>query len=90
MPTAGIVDACHRAGFTPDICAFEEPPVNAMPARLSGGGEVGLEVVDPPIAAALSMLWPPHDPSPAIASVIATARRCAERHKWLRGPGPDA
>lgn len=101
----GIVAACQEAGFTPEICAFEDPPVNAMLARLSGGREVGLapasfaehaanlgttltvrDVVDPPIAADLSVLWPTNDPSPAIASVLATARRCAERHGWLRGP----
>jgi len=44
------------------------------------------DVVDPPIAADLSVLRPTNDPSPAIASVLATARRCAERHGWLRGP----
>ncbi|WP_255415740.1 LysR substrate-binding domain-containing protein [Promicromonospora sp. AC04] len=99
----GIVAACQEAGFTPEICAFEEPPVNAMLARLSGGREVGLapasfaehaanlgttlavrDVVDPQVAADLSVLWPTNDPSPAIASVLATARRCAERNGWLR------
>ena len=98
----GIVAACQEAGFSPDICAFDDPPVNAMLARLSGGREVGLapasfaeraanlgtaltvrDVVDPPIAADLSMLWPTNDPSPAVVSVLATARRCAERHGWL-------
>jgi DNA-binding transcriptional LysR family regulator len=98
----GIVAACQEAGFSPDICAFDDPPVNAMLARLSGGREVGLapasfaerasnlgtaltvrDVVDPPIGADLSMLWPTNDPSPAVASVLATARRCAERHGWL-------
>ncbi|MFF0341754.1 LysR substrate-binding domain-containing protein [Kribbella sp. NPDC004875] len=101
----GIVAACQEAGFAPQICAFEDPPVNAMLARLSGGREVGLapasfaehaaklgttltvrDVVDPPIAADLSILWPTNDPSPAIASVLATARRCAERHEWLGSP----
>lgn len=101
----GIIAACHEAGFSPEIRAFEEPPVNAMLARLSSGREVGLaptsfaehaakagtgillrEVVDPPILAELSMLWPANDPSPAIASVLATARRCAERNGWLRHP----
>jgi DNA-binding transcriptional LysR family regulator len=101
----GIVAACQEAGFTPEICAFEDPPVNAMLARLSGGREVGLapasfaehaanlgtaltvrDVVDPQVAADLSVLWPTNDPSPAIASVLTTARRCAERHLWLRGP----
>ncbi|MEV0361879.1 LysR substrate-binding domain-containing protein [Nocardia fusca] len=101
----GIIAACHKAGFSPEIRAFEEPPVNAMLARLSGGREVGLapasfaehaakagtgillrDVVDPPILAELSMLWPANDPSPAIASVLATARRCAERNGWLRHP----
>ncbi|MFI9535790.1 LysR family transcriptional regulator [Nocardia fusca] len=101
----GIVAACHEAGFSPDIRAFEEPPVNAMLARLSSGREVGLapasfaehaakagtgillrDVIDPPILAELSMLWPANDPSPAIASVLAIARRCAARHGWLRHP----
>jgi DNA-binding transcriptional LysR family regulator len=101
----GIIAACHEAGFSPEIRAFEEPPVNAMLARLSSGREVGLapasfaehaakagtgillrDVVDPPILAELSMLWPANDPSPAIASVLATARRCAERNGWLRHP----
>jgi len=101
----GIVAACHEAGFAPGIRAFEDPPVNAMLARLSSGREVGLapasfaehaakastsvtvrDVVDPPIAAELSVLWPTNDPSPAIAGVLATARRCAERHGWRRSP----
>lgn len=101
----GIVAACQEAGFTPKIRTFENPPVNAMLARLSSGREVGLapasfaehaakasttvavrDVVDPPIAAELSVLWPTNDQSPAITSVLATARRCAERHGWLRGP----
>ncbi|APU14955.1 transcriptional regulator [Actinoalloteichus sp. GBA129-24] len=101
----GIVAACHEAGFSPEIRAFEEPPVNAMLARLSSGHEVGLapasfaehaakagtsiilrDVVDPPIAAELSVLWPANEPSPAIASVLATARRCAQRNGWLRSP----
>nr|WP_269749593.1 LysR substrate-binding domain-containing protein [Nocardia fusca] len=101
----GIIAACHEAGFSPEIRAFEEPPVNAMLARLSSGREVSLapasfaehaakagtgillrDVVDPPIPAELSMLWPANDPSPAIASVLATARRCAERNGWLRHP----
>ncbi|MFD2793468.1 LysR substrate-binding domain-containing protein [Promicromonospora vindobonensis] len=100
----GIVAACHEAGFSPEICAFDDPPVNAMLARLSSGREVGLapasfaehaarastsvaarDVVDPQIAADLSLLWPTNDLSPAIASVLATTRRCAERHGWLRG-----
>ncbi|WP_326597917.1 LysR substrate-binding domain-containing protein [Streptomyces sp. NBC_01803] len=101
----GIVAACHEAGFSPEICAFEDPPVNAMLARLSSGREVGLapksfaehaakantgivrrDVVDPLIVAELSVLWPANDPSPAIAGVLATARRCAERNGWLRRP----
>ncbi|MFI6309985.1 LysR family transcriptional regulator [Nocardia fusca] len=101
----GIVTAFHEAGFAPDICAFDEPPVYAMLARLAGGREVGLapasfaehaattaagivvrDVVDPPILAELSVVWPANDPSPAIASVLATARRCAEHNKWLRNP----
>lgn len=100
----GIVAACRQAGFSPDVRAFEDPPVNAMLARLSGGREVGLapasfaahaanlsttltvrDVVDPQIPADLSVLWPTDDTSPAIAGVLATARRCAERHGWLRG-----
>ncbi|WP_281211468.1 LysR substrate-binding domain-containing protein [Nocardia speluncae] len=98
----GIVAACREAGFAPDICAFEEPPVNAMLARLAGGREVSLapasfaehaanaragilhrDVVHPPILAALSVLWPANDPSPAVAGVLATARRCAELNGWL-------
>ena len=100
-----IVAACQGAGFSPEIRAFEKPPVNAGLARLSSGREVGLipasfaeyaakagtgivfrEVVDPTIVAEFSMLWPANDPSPAIASVLATARRCAERNGWLRSP----
>ncbi|WP_454860895.1 LysR substrate-binding domain-containing protein [Promicromonospora soli] len=102
----GIVAACQEAGFSPKICAFEDPSVNPMLARLASGREVGLapasfaehagkastgvtarDVVDPQIAADLSILWPTNDPSPAIASVLDTARRCAERHRWLRGVG---
>jgi DNA-binding transcriptional LysR family regulator len=101
----GIVAACHEAGFSPEIRAFEKPPVNAMLARLSSGRDVGLaptsfaehaakastgivrrDVVDPSIVAELSVLWPANDPSPAIASVLATARRCAEHNGWLRSP----
>lgn len=101
----GIVAACHAAGFAPTIRAFEDPPVNAMLARIASGREVGLaptsfaahaakptsnivrrDVVDPPIMAELSILWPTDDPSPAIAGVLATARRCAELNGWLSGP----
>jgi DNA-binding transcriptional LysR family regulator len=101
----GIVAACQEAGFSPDICTFEDPPVNAMLARLASGREVGLapasfaehaaqagnrvtarDVVDPQIRAELSVLWPTNDTSPAIASVLATARRCAERNGWLHSP----
>ncbi|MFD4407668.1 LysR substrate-binding domain-containing protein [Nocardia sp. NPDC058499] len=101
----GIVAAFHAAGFSPEICAFDEPPGYAMLARLAGGREVGLapasfaehaattaagiilrDIVDPPILAELSMLWPANDPSPAIADVLVTARRCAEHNKWLRNP----
>ncbi|MBL7253109.1 LysR substrate-binding domain-containing protein [Paractinoplanes lichenicola] len=38
----GIVAACHQAGFTPRLRAFDEPPVNAMLSRLASGREVGL------------------------------------------------
>ena len=98
-----IIAACQEAGFSPTVCAFDEPPVNAMLARISSGLEVSLapasfaehavktspgtvlrEVVDPPIMAELSVLWPANDPSPAIANVVDTARRCAERNNWLR------
>ncbi|GAA0313461.1 LysR substrate-binding domain-containing protein [Kineococcus aurantiacus] len=37
-----ITAACREAGFTPHVCAFDEPPVSAMLARLSSGREVGL------------------------------------------------
>ncbi|MET9563771.1 LysR family transcriptional regulator [Streptomyces tauricus] len=37
-----IVAACQEAGFSPDIRAFDEPPVSAWLARLSSGREVGL------------------------------------------------
>jgi hypothetical protein len=37
----GIVAACQEAGFSPEICAFEGPPVNVVLARLSSGREVG-------------------------------------------------
>jgi len=37
-----IVAACEQAGFEPRIHAFQDPPVNAMLARLPGGREVGL------------------------------------------------
>jgi DNA-binding transcriptional LysR family regulator len=101
----GIVAACHEAGFEPDVCAFENPPVNPMLARLSSGREVGLapasfaehaakvgtgvtvrEVVDPSIAAELSVLWSAGGSLPAVASVLGIARRCAERNGWLGGP----
>jgi DNA-binding transcriptional LysR family regulator len=104
----GIVAACQEAGFSPDICAFEDPPVNAMLARLAGGREVGLapasfaehaanmsstltvrDIIDPQIPADLSVLWPTTGPSPAVAGVLATARRCAERHGWLTRPPSD-
>ncbi|GHH38797.1 transcriptional regulator [Lentzea cavernae] len=100
-----IIAACQEAGFSPTICAFDEPPVSATLARLSSGREVSLapasfaehaaktspgtvvrEVVDPSIPAELSVLWPANDPSPAIAHVVDTARRCAERNEWLRHP----
>ncbi|MCO8276234.1 LysR substrate-binding domain-containing protein [Actinoplanes sp. TRM 88003] len=38
----GIVAACHRAGFTPRLRAFDDPPIHAMLSRLAGGREVGL------------------------------------------------
>jgi DNA-binding transcriptional LysR family regulator len=101
----GIVAACQEAGFSPEIRTFNDPPVNAMLARLSGGREIGLapvsfaehagnlgttltvrDVVDSSITADLSMLWPTNDPSPALASVLAAARRCAGCHEWLRDP----
>ncbi|MGW7680831.1 LysR substrate-binding domain-containing protein [Kribbella sp. NPDC054772] len=100
-----IVAVFHDAGFAPEICAFEDPPVNAMLARLSSGREVGLapasfaehaanastrvtvrDLVEPTIMSELSILWPTNDLSPAIANVLVTARRCAERHEWLRSP----
>jgi DNA-binding transcriptional LysR family regulator len=37
-----IVAACERAGFQPHVQAFENPPVNAMVARLTGGRQIGL------------------------------------------------
>jgi DNA-binding transcriptional LysR family regulator len=37
-----IVAACERAGFQPRIQSFQDPPVNAMLARLPGGHEIGL------------------------------------------------
>nr|WP_221381971.1 hypothetical protein [Actinoplanes polyasparticus] len=37
-----IVAACQQAGFSPDVRAFDEPPVSAWLARLSSGREVGL------------------------------------------------
>lgn len=37
-----IVAACNNAGFEPRIQTFEDPPVNAMLARLPTGREVGL------------------------------------------------
>jgi DNA-binding transcriptional LysR family regulator len=37
-----IVAACERAGFQPRIQTFQDPPVNAMLARLPGGREIGL------------------------------------------------
>lgn len=99
----GIVAACQEAGFSPRTRTFEDPPVNAMLARLSSGHEVGLapasfaehagnlgttltvrDVVDPSVTADLSMLWATDDPSPALVSVLATARRCAGDHGWLR------
>ncbi|ASO18639.1 DNA-binding transcriptional LysR family regulator [Actinoalloteichus hoggarensis] len=101
----GIIATCHRAGFEPEVRAFEHPPVKAMLARLATRGEVGLapmsharyvarshaslvvrEVVDPAIPADLSVLWPVDDLSPAVASVLDTARRCARREGWLGAP----
>lgn len=52
----------------------------------AGAGIIVRDVVDPPILAQLSVLWPTDDPAPAVTSVLATARRCAERNKWLRTP----
>ena len=99
-----LVAACQEAGFAPDT-AFEDPPVNAMLARLSDEREVGLapasfaehaadlsstltvrDVVAPQIPADLSVLWSVTGHSPAVAGVLATARRCAERHSWLTRP----
>jgi DNA-binding transcriptional LysR family regulator len=37
-----IVAACEGAGFQPRIQTFQDPPVNAMLARLPGGREIGL------------------------------------------------
>ncbi|WP_312877089.1 LysR substrate-binding domain-containing protein [Promicromonospora sukumoe] len=98
----GIVAACKEAGFVPDIRTFEDPPVNGMLARLSGGREVGLapasfaaraakasahvtvrEIVGSPVTAELSVLWLADDAAPAVAGVLATARRTAGRLGWL-------
>jgi DNA-binding transcriptional LysR family regulator len=38
----GIIAGFVEAGFSPDVRAFEEPPVNAMISRLANGREVGL------------------------------------------------
>ncbi|WP_257786114.1 LysR family transcriptional regulator [Actinoalloteichus hymeniacidonis] len=43
------------------------------------------EVVDPSIRADLSILWPTNDLAPALAAVLDTARRCAQRNGWLGG-----
>lgn len=66
------------------------PASFAEHAAKPGTGIVVRDVVDPPILAELSVLWPANDPSPAIASVLATARRCAEQNGWLRNPSRSA
>jgi hypothetical protein len=51
-----IVAACEGAGFHPRIQSFEDPPVNAMLARLPGGREIGLTPASLAIHAAESGL----------------------------------
>jgi hypothetical protein len=84
------------------VQAFEDPPVSAMTARLTGGREVALsprsfavhaaqaspglvarEVVAPAITAELSILWPTHDPAPAVAPFLESTRACAAALGWL-------
>ncbi|WP_307687960.1 LysR family transcriptional regulator [Nocardia rhamnosiphila] len=66
------------------------PASFAEHAAKPGTGIVVRDIVDPPIPAELSVLWPANDPSPAVAGVVANARRCAERNGWLRHLSPSA
>lgn len=100
-----ILAACERAGFQPRIQTFQDPPVNAMLARLPSGREIGLtpasfaihaadagpdivarKIVDPVIQAELSILWPAHAPSAAVAHFLDSARRCATNKGWVAAP----
>ncbi|GAB2629039.1 LysR family transcriptional regulator [Paractinoplanes abujensis] len=52
-------------------------------AARAGTPVVHRRIVDPPIMAELSMLWAGTGQSPALADLLATARRCAGRDGWL-------
>ncbi|MGN9813401.1 LysR family transcriptional regulator [Micromonospora sp. BQ11] len=66
----------HEVGLAPS--AFAEHAARA------GTEIVRRDVVEPSIMAKLSLTWASNDPSPAMASVLASARQCAERNGWLR------
>jgi DNA-binding transcriptional LysR family regulator len=87
MPQSGLLTRNSRIRGTAGGREVGLAPASfAEHAAKAGTGILLRDVVDPPIPAELSMLWPANDPSPAIASVLATARRCAERNGWLRHP----
>jgi hypothetical protein len=62
------------------------PASFAEHAAKVGTGVTVREVVDPSIAAELSVLWSAGGSLPAVESVLGIARRCAERNGWLGGP----
>ncbi|MHA3704539.1 LysR family transcriptional regulator [Jatrophihabitans sp. YIM 134969] len=104
-----ITTALARAGISPRLRDFDNPPVSAMLSRLASGREVGLapasfvrhaartgagitdrEVVAPTVVARFALVWSATDPSPAVARVLATARRRAAQHGWLSGSPPNS
>ncbi|AGZ40551.1 LysR family substrate-binding domain-containing protein [Actinoplanes friuliensis] len=65
----------HEVGLAP--ASFTEHAAKA------GIGVTHRNITTPTIKAEFSMLWSTSDPSPAVAGVVATTRRYAERHGWL-------
>jgi DNA-binding transcriptional LysR family regulator len=72
----------REVGFSPASFAFHS--ARAEP------GIVALEIVNPPILAEWSILWPARAQSAAIARFLDSARRCAADNDWLSPLDPTA
>jgi DNA-binding transcriptional LysR family regulator len=65
----------HEVGLSPASFAFHS--AQAEP------GVVAREIVNPPILAEWSILWPTRAGSPAVTRFLESARRCASDNEWL-------